>query len=108
MCPFQSTRGILATPQLKNVSIYSITSDELRECRDKETVKASLKGMRIFDEDDDRLNRSAGKISLSKIESKAEVKSENKLEAKLEDEMDEEIGLKQEDSMDIEPQQEFR
>lgn len=27
VCPYQSTRGILATPSLKNVSIYSISSD---------------------------------------------------------------------------------
>jgi hypothetical protein len=52
----------------------------LRECKDKEFVKSNLKGMRIFDEDDDRINRSAGKISLSKIES---VKSENKIDAKI-------------------------
>lgn len=50
--------------------------------------------MRLFDEDDERLNRSAGKLSMSKIESKLEVKEEGGQE---ENDMDEEIGLKQED-----------
>jgi hypothetical protein len=49
VCPFQSTRGILATPQLKNVSIYSIISDELKECRDKDIIRNNLKEMKIFD-----------------------------------------------------------
>lgn len=27
VCPYHSTRGILATPSLKNVSIYSVSAD---------------------------------------------------------------------------------
>ena len=67
VCPYPSTRGILARNSLKNISVYTITSDELRDPRDKESIRNNVRWMRIMDEEDERLNRSTSKMSLSKI-----------------------------------------
>lgn len=48
VCPYQSLKGILARPELKDISICCVLSDDLREGRDKEVMRGNLRGMRIF------------------------------------------------------------
>lgn len=79
VCSVSSLKGILAASG-KNLQVIFVGSENYKDQTQSAETKRIIRTMKIFDEDEEKLLRSASKISVSKIDSKAE------LDAKMEDE----------------------
>ena len=72
VCSIHSLKGILAESN-KNVQVYYAGGSSIRKPSASKDYVNNIRGMKLFDEEEERLLRSASKISISKIESKMEI-----------------------------------
>lgn len=71
MCSIHSLPSILAESK-KNVTVYYAGAVSYRKASASNS-SSNLRVMRLFEEDEEKLLRSASKLSVSKIESKMEI-----------------------------------